>query len=280
MVIIDRRRVWLLLGVLAAVTLSGCTAGAGAAPAGDTTAPSDPSPVASTSSAQAPMTSDSPAGTVTPEPVPVDPVFTERVVQLAPGAIDEASGIAASQGNPGAYFLIDDDRDVVFAVASDGSLLATIGVDGMTRAHAESISGANCGSTPLPDDSSASRCLYIGGVGDNEAVRDDVVVYRIAEPDLAEPPTEPVPADEWRYTYPDGAHDSDAMMVDSDGSIGDRHQTVRGEVADRHLSGRTRWRGAHVGPGLGPRPVIPLRTFFTGNVAVERSPPNPGGCCC
>jgi len=269
-VIIDGRRVVPLFAVLTAVVLTGCTAGAGAAPVSETTASSDPAPVPSTPSAQIPITTDSPAGTVTPEQLPVDPVFTERVVQLAPGAIDEASGIAASQGNPGAYFLIDDDRDVVFAVASDGSVLATIGVDGMYRAHAESISGANCGSTPLPDDSSADRCLYIGGVGDNEAVREDVVVYRIAEPDLADPPTEPVPADEWRYTYPDGAHDSDAMMVDSDGSI---------VIVTKPYEGKSPtgiYRGAPGGGELTlvreftpPRPVIPLRTFFTGNVAVD-----------
>lgn len=217
------------------------------------------------------MTSNAPAGTVTPEPVPVDPVFTERVVQLTPGTVDEASGIAASVGNPGAYFLIDDGRDGIFAVASDGSLLADIAVDGMSKVEAEALSGGECGSTPGLG-SPADRCLYIGGFGDNASQREDIVVLRIAEPDLAAPPTEPVPADEWRYTYPDGPRDAESMMVAADGSIIIVTKPHQGQSPTRI------YRGAPGGSELEfvreftpPSPVIPLRTLFTGNVAVDTS---------
>ena len=217
------------------------------------------------------MISDSAAGTVTPEPVPVDPVFTERVVQLPPGTVDEASGIAASVGNPGAYFLIDDGRDGIFAVASNGSLLADIAVDGMSKVEAEALSGGECGSTP-GQGSPADRCLYIGGIGDNASQREDIVVLRIAEPDLAAPPTEPVPADEWRYTYPDGPRDAESMMVAADGSIIIVTKPHQGQSPTRI------YRGAPGGSELEfvreftpPSPVIPLRTLFTGNVAVDTS---------
>ena len=46
-----------------------------------------------------------------------------------------------------------------------------------------------------------------------------MVIYRMVEPDPGSPPQGPLPADEWRYSYPDGPHNAEAMLVSSDGSL-------------------------------------------------------------
>ena len=57
--------------------------------------------------------------------------------------------------------------------------------------------------------------LYLGDIGDNEARRSSVVVYRVEEPRLAAgPPRESAPAQRLTLRYPDGPHDAEALLVD------------------------------------------------------------------
>ena len=273
-VIIGARKFLLPVALGAALALAGCTSGAGAATGSavaGTSEMSDPTATPVAGENDPAPTADGEAATPGQEP-PAEPVLTERVVQLAPGIADEASGIASSRGNPGAYFLVDDSQDHIVALASDGSVLAIVGIEGMSETNAEAISSGTCGSIPLPDGASSDTCLYIGDIGDNSSRRRDIVVYRIAEPDLAVPPTDPVTADEWRYTYPEGAQDAESMMVGTDGSI---------VIVTKPEAGRspTRiYRGEAGGGDLAlireftpPEPAMALKTFFTGNVAVDVS---------
>jgi len=271
-IIIGARRLVLPAVLMIVMAVTACTSGAGAA-TGDTAVASG-----GTSDTSVPLGSAS-SGTTTaahvPEaptdsPTPVSRVFAERVVQLAPGSVDEASGIVASRQNPGAYFLVDDGLDSVTAVGADGTVIATIGVDGMSEQNAEAISGGGCGSPP-PDGSTATNCLYVGGIGDNSSRRRDISVFRLAEPELTAPPTEPVPADEWLYSYPEGAQDAEGMMIDADGSV------VIVTKPDRGSPTRI-YRGAPGGGELTlvreftpPSPAIPMRTVLTGNVVVDVS---------
>ena len=150
-----------------------------------------------------------------------------RVVPLAPGVSDEASGIAAAATRPGAYFLVDDGTgtDDLAVVDEQGALLTRVVLDGMSASNAEALSAGPCGPMPLPDSAppgnQAAGCLYVGDIGDNAQRRADVVVYRAAEPDVSAPDPGSritVPADEWRYTYPDGPHNAESMMIAPDGS--------------------------------------------------------------
>jgi hypothetical protein len=111
----------------------------------------------------------------------------------------------------------------------------------------------------------------VGDIGDNAARRDDIGIYRLAEPDLAAPPADPVPADEWRYTYPDGPQNAEAMLAMPDGSLlvvtkppakgGLPHQMYRAEPGGGEL--------VLVREFQPPPAQQPLRTLFTGNVVTD-----------
>lgn len=215
-----------------------------------------------------------PSSSITAQPTdPAVPATSIAIVRLEPGVSDEASGIAASTGTPGAYFLIDDGTGTgdMAAIGSDGALLARIAVDGMSAGNAEALSSGTCGSGPLPDDAAADGCLYVGDIGDNAAQRSDISIYRLAEPGLTDPPTDPVAAEEWRYTYPDGTHNAEAMMVDTDGSL-----II---VTKPPAQGALPHRMYRAEPGGGeliflrefspPAATHPFKTLFTGNAVTD-----------
>jgi hypothetical protein len=263
--------------IAAAFALAGCTAaGADNSATGPASAAATGLSTGSTLSGSAVPTDPpvDPSSQVASEPpAPTPPTLTTTVVPLAPGVSDEASGIAASTSTPGAYYLIDDGTgtDGVAAVGSDGALLARITVEGLSAGNAETLSAGTCGSSPLPDGASADTCLYVGDIGDNAATRSDIAVYRFAEPDLADPPTDPVLAEEWRYTYPDGPQNAEAMMVDADGSL----IIVTKPPAEGALPHRI----YRAEPGGGelvfirefspPAATHPFKTLFTGNVVTD-----------
>ncbi len=201
----------------------------------------------------------------------------ETIVQLAKGVSDEASGVAVSTRTPGAYFLVDDatGTNEIVAVDAKGALLARFPVAGMSAGNAEALSSGPCGTTPSPGPP-ASDCLYVGDIGDNAARRDDIAVYRMAEPDLPGASAtgsddDPLPADEWRYTYPDGAHNAEGMMIDTDGSVlvvtkpgragTPPHRLYRGDPGGGELVLVREFRP--------PDAQQPFRTMITGNVVTD-----------
>ncbi len=59
-------------------------------------------------------------------------------------------------------------------------------------------------------------CLFIGDIGDNKKVRDHISIYKVAEPTVGKNYVEDE-THQWEvihFKYPDGAHNSEAMMVD------------------------------------------------------------------
>jgi hypothetical protein len=197
-----------------------------------------------------------------------------RVVPLDPGVSDEASGIAASSTSPGLFFLIDDGTGTgdLAVVDARGSLVTRVRMAGMAAGNAEALAVGSCGSVPLSDGGPADRCLYVGDIGDNKELRDDIVVYRAAEPDLsgADPDgSVTVAADEWHYTYPDGPHNAESMMTAPDGSLlvvtkpkGDApHRIYRADPGGGELAPVREFRI--------PGSERPLRTILTGNVATD-----------
>jgi hypothetical protein len=171
---------------------------------------SEPRPPDPTSTAAA-----EPTPTATAVPCDDPPCYGEPrdLGGLDADLVAQPSGMAASWRTPGAFYVVSDlaGTSEIVATTEDGSPIATIEVAGMSAENAEALAVGPCGD-PHPD----TTCVFIGDIGDHVG-RPDVVIYRLPEPDLDAPPTEPVAADVLRYTYPDAPTDAEALIVDHDG---------------------------------------------------------------
>ena len=131
-------------------------------------------------------------------------------------SISESSGLVASRSNPGAYWTHNDsgDEPLIYAFDTRGESLGTFRV---TRAQAHDWEDIAAGPGPQPNKS----YLYIGDTGDNDGMRPEVIVYRVAEPALSpatrsftkKRPGSTEPAEAIRLKYPDGKHDAEALLV-------------------------------------------------------------------
>lgn len=131
-------------------------------------------------------------------------------------SISESSGLVASRTSPGAYWTHNDSGDGPFIYAFD-TRGDSQGIFRVTGAQARDWEDMAAGPGPQPGKS----YLYIGDIGDNNEARDEVVVYRVAEPALTSAtrkltkarPGATEPAESIRLKYPDGKHDAEALLV-------------------------------------------------------------------
>jgi hypothetical protein len=202
------------------------------------------------------------------QPACDQPCYTEPepVGTLSADLIEQPSGLAGSLRNPGVYYAISDvaGTSEVVAITVDGAHVATLAIDGMSAANAEALATGPCGVTE-------STCLFIGDIGDHVG-RPDVVVHRIAEPDLAEPPSAPLAADILRYTYPDGPTDAEALLVDATGrpviisKAALRDGAIGTEATIVYRGGTDGGAFERLGDLELPEPENPVFAFITGNV--------------
>jgi hypothetical protein len=139
----------------------------------------------------------------------------EVVGRISDPDIEESSGIAASQCQPGVLWTHNDSGSgpFIFALDQSGKDLGAWRVQGAESEDWEDISAFR--------DKDGTCYLYIGDIGDNEQKRPDFTVYRVREPKLS-------PADEGRSrkdaaltepaqaangSYPDGPHNAETVMV-------------------------------------------------------------------
>jgi hypothetical protein len=152
-----------------------------------------------------------------------------QIATLEDRRINESSGVVASRRNPGLFWTHNDSGDGPFVYAFDraGRSRGTFRVEGATARDWEDIAAG-----PGPE---ASRAyLYAGDIGDNEAKRELIVVYRFAEPEVAdadaasthERPRVTAPAEAIRIKYPDGAHNAEALLVHP--TTGDLYVVTKG----------------------------------------------------
>lgn len=114
----------------------------------------------------------------------------------------EASGLASSQRTPGRLWTHNDSgQPVVFALDSRGAVTGQVRVTGAKVEDWESIEVGPCAS---------GSCLYIGDIGDNEAAREQITVYRVPEPERLGGTA--AVEDALHATYPDGAHDAETLF--------------------------------------------------------------------
>ena len=210
------------------------------------------------------------ASAATPSPPCPDPPCygePERVGQLSTDVITGVSGMSASHRAPDRYYVVSDlaGTSEVIVIEEDGTPVAHLEIEGMAARNAEALAVGPCG------EEASDTCLFIGDIGDHVG-RDHVVVYRLPEPDLDDPPDGPLAADELRYTYPDSPTDAEALLVDPTGrpliiskaSFDDEN----GETGPTHL-----YRGGpdggvmeHLGEIALPDPENPTFAPLVGNV--------------
>jgi hypothetical protein len=129
-----------------------------------------------------------------------------EVAAVRDPSVVEASGLVASRRQPGVFWTHNDSGDSarIFALAADGRLLATVDLAGATAVDVEDIAAG-----PGPDGRPA---LFVADIGDNDARRPSVTVWRLDEPDVTNG-ARPVTTLELRY--PDGPHDAETLLVDA-----------------------------------------------------------------
>jgi len=131
-------------------------------------------------------------------------------------SVTESSGLVASRTLPGAYWTHNDSGDgpFIYAFNTRGN---SLGIFRVTGANARDWEDISIGPGPQANKS----YLYIGDIGDNNEARPDIVVYRVAEPDLKTAnkgstkarPLTTEPAEAIRLKYPDGKHDAETLLV-------------------------------------------------------------------
>ena len=139
-----------------------------------------------------------------------------RIANLKNPAIDESSGIAASRTNPGIYWTHNDSGDgpLVYAFDATGESRGVFRVAGAQARDWEDMAIG-------PGPERGQSYLYLGDIGDNDKVRTEIVVYRVAEPKLTPAdktstkarPKASAAADTIRLRYPDGKFDAETLLV-------------------------------------------------------------------
>ena len=131
--------------------------------------------------------------------------------------LTEGSGVAASRKIPGRFWAHNDSgQPVLLALDDKGTVTGRLTLSGATVEDWEAIAVGAC---------PAGSCIYIGDIGDNDAQRRQITIYRIPEP--AEANGTAKVSDVFHATYPDGAHDAEALLVTPDGRL---HIVTKGET--------------------------------------------------
>lgn len=136
----------------------------------------------------------------------------------------ENSIAVTSVTQPGIIFGANDSGHdaLLFAFDSTGASRGVWNVNGARNLDWEAASLGPCGGRPGP-----LECLYIGDVGDNEARKPTIRIYRIPEPSVqpgpsdtrAPPEMRSVKAESLTLQYPDAPHDVEAMYVTAAGDL-------------------------------------------------------------
>jgi hypothetical protein len=123
-------------------------------------------------------------------------------------AISESSGLAVSRTHNDTFWTHNDSGDDArfFGVSSGGDDLGTVRVTGAEANDWEAMTLGACDS---------QTCLYIGDVGDNEATRNDITLWRLIEPVPPGAGNETIAlATGLELRYPDGPMDCEAIAYD------------------------------------------------------------------
>jgi hypothetical protein len=113
--------------------------------------------------------------------------------------ITEATGLALSARHEGVLWMHNDSGEArLFGVGFDGATVAVANLEGATNIDWEAMARG------------PGETLWVGDIGDNDLVREEIVVYGMNEPELGETQVTPT-----RYVlrYPDGPRNAEALLV-------------------------------------------------------------------
>ena len=123
--------------------------------------------------------------------------------------LSEASGIASSRRNSGTTWALNDSgQPVIYALDERGAVTGRVRLTGATVDDWEAIAVGPCAS---------GNCLFVGDIGDNNASRKQITIYRLSEPAASGEST--AQAEALHATYPDGAQDAEALLTSPDGRL-------------------------------------------------------------
>ena len=123
--------------------------------------------------------------------------------------LSEASGLAVSRRDPGRLWTHNDSGEpVLYSMDAKGSMRGRVQVTGAAVEDWEAMAIGPC---------PAGSCIYVGDIGDNNASRAGVTIYRLTEPEGASGAAKVT--DVFHATYPDGAHDAETLLVAGDGRL-------------------------------------------------------------
>ena len=177
--------------------------------------------------------------------------------RVASDAVTELSGIAASRRTADVWWVHNDSGDSarVFAIGTNGRDLGTYVLGGASATDWEDIAVG-------PGPTTGVSYLYAADIGDNGQARPSITVYRVPEPPVDATATTPVQKTlpdvaALTFTYPDGAHDAEALIVDP--------TTRQLFIVTKELSGRSLvFRApADLAPGSATR-LSPVATLSLG----------------
>ncbi|MEM6523529.1 MAG: hypothetical protein AAGF85_13040 [Bacteroidota bacterium] len=122
--------------------------------------------------------------------------------------INEASGLEASQVNPGLLWTHNDSGDTsrLFLIQENGGSVKEFYLQGVRSRDWEDI-----GIGPGPEDDASY--IYLAEIGDNQAIYEDKYIYRFKEP-IKDASILIEEFDIIEFRYPNGNRDAECLMVD------------------------------------------------------------------
>lgn len=140
---------------------------------------------------------------------------------VAAPALNELSGLAASRVHKDVFYAINDDDDHVAQVFTLDLMGTALG-QFVAQQSPRKIDTEEVAVGPCPGGS----CVYVADAGDAgrrqpDPRRSEYALHRMREPASARTVApQVIPSERFRFAYPDGSHDSEAMVIDPrDGTV-------------------------------------------------------------
>ncbi len=126
--------------------------------------------------------------------------------------IDESSGVAISYRKQGLYWTHNDSGDGpnLYAFDSNGNDFGTYTLKNTDVVDCEDMGSRLINGKPF---------LFLADVGDNVKARKSVFVYKIPEPNVRQKDEVISKFETMELIYPDGAHNCETLLVNSNGDI-------------------------------------------------------------
>ncbi|MEO6287401.1 MAG: PE-PGRS family protein [Dyadobacter sp.] len=135
---------------------------------------------------------------------------TPERVTIAPGIIDEASGLAPSYNMSGSLWTNQDSGrpHSLYLISKDGKSIKEFNVPGTTNRDWEDVAIG-------PGPANGVNYLYIGDIGNNNSpISSTGTIYRVPEITDINGAFNQSDVEKMTFSYPDGPRDAEALLLD------------------------------------------------------------------